>query len=71
MGVHLRPCGDSYRPEAVAFDRDPLVIPEIVVEDLSRPASEILRPLFDLLWNAGGWSRSPYYNASGEWKRPR
>jgi hypothetical protein len=71
IGVQLRPSGDSYRPEAVAFDRDPLVIPEIVVEDLSRPAHEILRPLFDLLWNAGGWSRSPYYDASGAWKRPR
>jgi hypothetical protein len=70
-GVQLRPSGDWHRQEAVAFDRDPLVIPEIVVEDLSPPAHEILRPLFDLLWNAGGWPRSPYYDASGEWKRPR
>jgi hypothetical protein len=71
MGVQLRSSPDSFRNEPVAFDRDPLVIPEIVVEDLSRPAHEILRPLFNLLWNAGGWASSPYYNAAGQWKRPR
>lgn len=64
---------DSY-PEAVRgagtnvpFDRDVMLLPDLVVEDLSTPAEDILRPAFDALWQAGGWERCHRYDKDGKW----
>jgi Putative DNA-binding domain len=50
-----------------AIDRDVLMLPEIVVEDLSTPAAPLLKPTLDLVWNACGFSASPYFDAAGKW----
>jgi hypothetical protein len=50
-----------------AIDRDVLMLPEIVVEDLSTPAAPLLKPTLDLVWNACGFPSSPYFDASGKW----
>jgi hypothetical protein len=55
----------GYRPPIVVIDRDVLAVPEIVVDDLSRAAHVLLRPVLDMLWNAGGWPRSPHYDKDG------
>lgn len=49
------------------IDSDSLILPEVVVEDLTTPASLILRPLFDLIWNACGLPRSANFNEDGDW----
>ena len=41
------------------LDRDVVMIPELVVQDLATPAPVLLQALFDLMWNAGGWAKSP------------
>ena len=41
------------------------------VQDENTPADQAFRPLFDLAWNAGGWSRSPFYNDVGQRQEPR
>lgn len=51
------------------FGRDVVSIPEIVVQDPSAPADRSLKPLFDMMWNAGGWPWSPFYAPTGE-RRP-
>ncbi len=51
------------------FDRDPVVVPEAVANDLEPPPDVVLRPLFDALWNAAGWPRSPHYQG-GRWQPP-
>jgi len=43
------------------------MLPEIVVEDLSPPAAPLLKPTLDLVWNACGFSASPYFDAAGNW----
>jgi len=48
-----------------ALDRDVVMIPELLVQDLATPAPAMLQPLFDLMWNGGGWSRSPSYSGPG------
>jgi hypothetical protein len=48
------------------FGRDIVTIPELVVQDPSEPADRLLKPLFDTMWNGGGWPRSPFYTAAGE-----
>src|SRR5690606_11723209 len=37
------------------IDRDVLLLPEAIIEDVSQAAIEFLRPLFDLVWNASGY----------------
>jgi hypothetical protein len=51
------------------IDRDVLIIPEVMLEDFEFDPAEILRPLFDAVWNAAGWSRSMNYDETGKRKR--
>lgn len=49
------------------IDRNDLLVPEILVEDISLPATSILRPAFDAVWNAAGQPQAPFYDAEGNW----
>ncbi len=49
------------------FDRDPLFIPEIVVERFEQLTVTVARPLIDAIWNAAGWPGSPHYDPQGDW----
>ena len=49
------------------IDRNDLLVPEILVEELSLPAATILRPAFDSVWNAAAQPQSPFYDADGVW----
>lgn len=46
-------------------DRDVILMDEVEVEDFTLPSDVILRPVFDLLWQAGGWEASPFYGKDG------
>jgi hypothetical protein len=52
------------------FDRDTVIVPDAVIDDLSIPADIALRPLLEMVWNAGGWAQSPSYR-DGRWVGPR
>jgi hypothetical protein len=49
------------------IDRDALLLPEALVEDLDTDAATVLRPVFDSLWNAAGWPGSINFDAEGKW----
>lgn len=49
------------------IDKDTIVLPESVVEDLSTPPGKILKPLFDLVWNACGYPTSENFDSDGNW----
>jgi hypothetical protein len=51
------------------FDRDVVSPPEVMLSDLATPADVVLRPLFDYVWNGGGWPGSPNYR-DGRWVSP-
>ena len=53
--------------ETTKIDRDILQLPEVVVESYDFKADKVLKPCFDSIWNACGFSRDPYYNDAGEW----
>lgn len=55
--------------QAYPIDRDILLVPEVIVEDYTAEASDILRPAFDAIWQACGWERSQYYDDNGNWVR--
>lgn len=64
MSDDLRP---SLRGESHHIEVDTLVLPETVVEDLTTPANMILKPMFDLIWNACGYPSSKNFDAAGNW----
>jgi hypothetical protein len=59
----------SYGGPEGAFERDVVAPPEVVLSDLATPSDVLLRPLFDFVWNGGGWSGSPNYR-DGRWVKP-
>lgn len=48
-------------------DRDALVLPELLIEDWTVDPAEVMRPLFDMVWNAFGYERSFNYDQNGHW----
>lgn len=49
------------------IDRDLLLTPETVINDYTVAATKVLKPSFDLIWRACGFSRSLNYDENGEW----
>jgi hypothetical protein len=44
-----------------------LILPETIVEDLDSPPGKILKPIFDMVWNACGYAASRNFDADGNW----
>jgi schlafen family protein len=65
--------GLGMAPDMRSFERgyviaeDNLVLPEVVVESFSESPSKILKPLFDLVWNACGFAKSKNFDDQGNW----
>jgi len=50
------------------FDRDPLVIPELVLQSLDiGDIPKAIKPVVDATWNAAGYPHSDYYDHEGNW----
>jgi hypothetical protein len=59
---------EGYFPdERRDIDRDVLLLPESNIDNLEVSGARILRPLFDLVWNASGYARSPNFDADSNW----
>jgi Putative DNA-binding domain len=58
---------DDYHP----VDVDTLSLPETVVENLDEDPAKILKPMFDLIWNACGRPSSLNFDAQGRWVQRR
>lgn len=52
---------------------DPLSLPDVILEDYGTPMDYIkaIKPSFDALWNAAGFSGCTYYDISGNLTLPR
>jgi hypothetical protein len=46
---------------------DTIALPESIVGDLSTPIAKILKPMFDLVWNACGFPGSENFDSEGNW----
>ena len=51
------------------IDRRVLDVPDRFIESLDANIDGVLRPVFDVLWNAAGWPRSMSYDEQGRWVR--
>ena len=54
-----------------SFTRDVVILPEVLIEDVNKPATEIARPILDALWQAAGFDRSYEYDDDGNWRAAR
>jgi len=50
------------------IDRMNLIIPEVMVENFDCDMAEVMKPIFDTVWNAAGDIASPNYDTSGKFK---
>lgn len=57
--------GPNARSDGYEIDRDNLVIPPVEVDSFDVDFATALRPVFNRLWNAAGFSRSENYHADG------
>jgi hypothetical protein len=47
------------------IDQDDLLLPDVLIEDFRVEVDVVLRPLFDVLWQASGYARCPNYGEDG------
>lgn len=64
VGQNTRFFNNEPRP----FDRDVLAIPDLEIDTFEVNVASILKPLFDFVWNAGGYRGSLNYDENGLWK---
>jgi hypothetical protein len=57
--------------ESAPIDRDVLLLPEVLVKDYDFRSEQLLKPVFDSIWNACGMPKSLNYDKNGEWAPPR
>jgi hypothetical protein len=60
------PVERGFREEYRDIDRDTLMLPEFVIDDLCTDAINLMRPVFDLVWNASGFARSFNFDTKGK-----
>ncbi len=60
------PTDEHYGNHSV-IDRDILLLPEFVINDLAVDPMPLLRPVFDLVWNASGYVRSFNFDQQNRW----
>jgi hypothetical protein len=46
------------------IENDNLILSEVMVETFESDLGEVLKPVFDAVWNAAGWEESIYYEGS-------
>jgi len=56
-----------WHDESYKIDRDILQLPETIIESYNTEPKDILRPMFDLIWNACGYKRSLNFDEDGNW----
>jgi hypothetical protein len=59
--------GHSLSPEPV--DRPTLELPLLQIISVDDDLRMLAKPMFNALWQAGGYAASPSYGAKGEWRR--
>jgi hypothetical protein len=69
-GLRVTP-GDRahFRREIRTLDRENLILPEVVLDNIDVSIENEMRTSFDMIWNAFGWERSSSYDVAGEYDK--
>jgi hypothetical protein len=55
-----------FKDVRAGFDRDTLLLPDLLIEDLSVNVAALLKPAFDAMWQGSGWRCCLNYDANGQ-----
>ena len=64
----VQPPYRNYDPTPI--DRDLLRLPDVLVHDYENGVAKAIRPIFDALWNAGGYAQCMNYDENDD-RKPR
>ena len=64
---YLMAVGQQGFAKDYTIDRDILLLPEVVIESYDIVPEDVLKPCFDAIWNACGFSGSRNYSNAGKW----
>ena len=53
--------------DAQVLRQETMILPEVVIQNRDDQPHEVLRPVFDTVWNAFGFRRSDNYDEQGNW----
>jgi hypothetical protein len=53
--------------DAHPIEKDTLLLPDVLIENINSEPDQYMRPVFDTLWNATGWFGSLNYDENGKW----
>lgn len=53
--------------EIYPIEKDVLLLPEVLIENFEQNLAKTIKPVFDAIWNATGWSGSIHYDQDGNW----
>lgn len=67
-GATMAAGGVRFDPYLSPINRDVLMFPDVLIETYDCDLPQVLRPVFDSVWNACGYKRSFNYDEEGNWK---
>jgi hypothetical protein len=53
--------------QRVSINRRIVLLPDVLIQDFAQPLESTCRPIFDAVWNAGGYPKSMNYDDNGNW----
>lgn len=68
-GFHMYVGPSRRNDSARLIDREHLILPDQFAESYDITAAEFLKPSFDQIWNACGWSHDINYDKDGNWNQ--
>jgi hypothetical protein len=69
-----RACHFRYSPSGIGWndagplDREVVGLPEVLVDSPHADVPQVMRPVFNTLWNAFGFATCDMYDAQGQWR---
>jgi hypothetical protein len=59
---------DASWSDTASLNRDILALPEIYIDNFKTDVPTLMRPVFNMLWNAFGFQRCEMYDGQGVWR---
>jgi len=69
IGVEGWNIATKWGSSAAQFDRDPVIIPELVIDTFDGIVQNEIKPVLDMVWNAAGSVGSPNYDQNSQYRR--
>jgi hypothetical protein len=63
-GYYIR--AGQFKDARASFDRDTLLLPDLLIEEDPVDVGKLLKPAFDAMWQASGWRRCFNYDKHGQ-----